>query len=1131
MTVEQSLLPQSYNKNQPERPVRIEPNVLEQIKEVTGIEDVKVISQAISACCTEQGKYDLSEVVSLLVSEVATIKPTQQKPEPVEKPEKDTEQTTTKIITQPTDATDVPVNTRKSKSDSALVDLTNDEDQLQKAIAASLQDNQGILGGQISREEQDISRILEASLAESKAGTKRKRGDIWFVDPLNPYERRRKEAWPVGLKNVGNTCWFSAVIQSLFHLPIFRHLVLNFVSPAETPQGTLQEKRNLRFMHELRRLFALMIGSQRKYVDPSKAVDILKEAFTSPSGTSDSQQDVSEFQHKLLEWLEEAFTCHDSRPTSPTQGTSSEESLSSAKNPMIDLFYGQVTTDGFHEGKAFCRQETFGQFPLQVNGFHDIHESLENATAQGEIETVTGESSSKSGQEQWFTRLPPFLTFELSRFQFNQTLGRPEKIHNKLKFPMTIYMDRYMECNKSVTRQRREKVKSLREELQHLHSRLDRFTNYGSGPKRFPLQDVLQYALEFAQTNPDVACSSPAGPAAPPVCDVVQDVEMESPRSLNNSSNLETPSPSLVKSSSLPDVAMASPHGKLSSPAKRLLVVPKPAPREVSSTELGVLQSCLTRWRTEVESDVKELQDGISRLDEEVGNMYSDDMMKKFPYRLHAVLVHEGQAASGHYWAYVYDHANGRWLKFNDITVTEASWEELEKEGIGGYHNASAYCLMYVDTSREDLIQDSSSLVDKETGQISNSTQTDVVKKLAQDLQDYISEDNTKFCQEMEDWDRKQQQAAAATVTTAPAAATVTTAPGAGGDSEVTIVGEKKPLSPTVSSSVQNSQSYQHALLALRSTVDTLEAVLGAMTKEQWEQKRPEGHVLQVANFEINKAEKLSQKLPEMLPKKDSRLSHMLVYCIACKAPTHSVIHRVVMEQIAFTRIGDTDAKFKAIKGAAERKLSEMISDASEQMKSEYKKWHENFSNFRRVIMCVVLGIEAFHKERYQESLPYLHYAYLTNRSLIADGNRMKGFDNKLMAYYQRQCLLHLNDMALQQFEADEDISGVSIIMNNLVLPCLPSLFHTSYQDDTLAAEELREKWCNILAQEVSGDKLEKLQDVMSKLFDPPSETRTSVKFPQLNYIKDSSEFLERYAKVMDLAEKNSYLEMAEKSK
>ena len=57
------------------------------------------------------------------------------------------------------------------------------------------------------------SRVLEASLAETKAGTKRKRGDLWFIDPLNPNERKRKGNWPVGLKNVGNTCWFSAVIQ------------------------------------------------------------------------------------------------------------------------------------------------------------------------------------------------------------------------------------------------------------------------------------------------------------------------------------------------------------------------------------------------------------------------------------------------------------------------------------------------------------------------------------------------------------------------------------------------------------------------------------------------------------------------------------------------------------------------------------------------------------------------------------------------------------------------------------------------------------------------------------------------------------------------------------------------------
>jgi hypothetical protein len=36
---------------------------------------------------------------------------------------------------------------------------------------------------------------------------------------------------------------------------------------------------------------------------------------------------------------------------------------------------------------------------------------------------------------------------------------------------------------------------------------VDRYLSYGSGPKRFPLVDVLQYALEFASSKP--VCTSP----------------------------------------------------------------------------------------------------------------------------------------------------------------------------------------------------------------------------------------------------------------------------------------------------------------------------------------------------------------------------------------------------------------------------------------------------------------------------------------------------------------------------------------------------------------------------------------------------------------------------------------------
>ncbi|XP_077868799.1 ubiquitin carboxyl-terminal hydrolase 25-like, partial [Saccoglossus kowalevskii] len=124
-------------------------------------------------------------------------------------------------------------------------------------------------------------------------------------------------------------------------------------------------------------------------------------------------------------------------------------------------------------GKVFSNQETFGQYPLQVNGFDNLHESLEAATAHLKIESVNSDTASQSGQEHWFTQLPPVLTFELSRFHFNQHLGRPEKIHNKLVFPQIIYMDRYMECNKDKTRILRERIKGLRQQLQELCGRLE----------------------------------------------------------------------------------------------------------------------------------------------------------------------------------------------------------------------------------------------------------------------------------------------------------------------------------------------------------------------------------------------------------------------------------------------------------------------------------------------------------------------------------------------------------------------------------------------------------------------------------------------------------------------------------
>lgn len=69
------------------------------------------------------------------------------------------------------------------------------------------------------------------------------------------------------------------------------------------------------------------------------------------------------------------------------------------------------------------------------------------------------------------------------------------------------------------------------------------------------------------------------------------------------------------------------------------------------------------------------------------------------------MLVHEGQANAGHYWAYIYDPHQRCWMKYNDISVTKSSWEELVRDSFGGYRNASAYCLMYINDKKPFLIE------------------------------------------------------------------------------------------------------------------------------------------------------------------------------------------------------------------------------------------------------------------------------------------------------------------------------------------------------------------------------------------------------------------------------------------
>ncbi|XP_034009327.1 ubiquitin carboxyl-terminal hydrolase 25 isoform X4 [Trematomus bernacchii] len=1075
MTVEQNVLQQHSQKHQQ--------TLLNQLREVTGTTDVQLLQQALQV-----SNGDLAEAVAFLTEKNAKV------------PQQD--ETTYYQTSQVASDRYISVG---SQADTNVIDLTGDDkDDLQRAIALSLEESsRAFRETGITDEEQAISRVLEASIAENKASLKRTHTEVWSDSP-NPYDRKRVDTCSVGLKNVGNTCWFSAVIQSLFNLLEFQRLVLNYSPPAQVHDlpRTQKEHRNLPFMQELRNLFSLMVGSKRKYVDPSRAVEILKDAFKSSEA---QQQDVSEFTHKLLDWLEDAFQMK----------AEEDREGEKPKNPMVELFYGRFLAVGVLEGKKFENTEMFGQYPLQVNGFKDLHECLEAAMIEGEIESLhSAENSARSGQEHWFTELPPVLTFELSRFEFNQALGRPEKIHNKLEFPSMLYMDRYMDRNRETTRIKREEIRRLKEHLTLLQQRLERYLSYGSGPKRFPLADVLQYAMEFASSKP--VCTSP-----------VEDIDTSAPP--GGTTGQQLPSQSTTEQDSLPAAESSGPASApttaptaaqqhripIHKPFTQSRLPPDlpmhPAPRHISDEELRVLEGCLHRWRSEVENDTRDLQGSINRIHRTVELMYSDKSMMQVPYRLHAVLVHEGQANAGHYWAYIYDPHQRCWMKYNDISVTKSSWEELVRDSFGGYRNASAYCLMYINDKKPFLIEEE---FDKETGQILSG-----MDKLPPDLKQYVKGDNEMFEKEILEWDtlqaRKAQQeklALAAAAAAAAAAASSTSSPqpmsiessppdnsGQGHESQQTQqTPQQDPEYMEQPSPTNDSKQLQE---------DTERAISRAASEQ--EARSPEALLNAAIKLEYARLLRFAQE--DTPPENDYRIQHIIVYFIQNQAPK-KILERTLLTQFADRNLA-FDERCKSIMNVARAKL-DLIKPEEVNM-DEYEMWHQAYRNFRETTISMMTGLELFQKTNYIDALMYLIYAYQYNKELLSKG-LYRGHDEELLGHYRRQCLLKLNEQAAAMFESGEEAevnTGLGI-MNELVVPCIPLLLIHDTERDLLAVEDMRNRWCSYLGQEMESNLQERLTDFLPKLLDCSTEIKSFHDPPKLPSFS-TLELSERFSRVM----------------
>ncbi|XP_034610279.1 ubiquitin carboxyl-terminal hydrolase 28 isoform X4 [Trachemys scripta elegans] len=1068
--------------------------LLNRLGEITGIQDPSFLHAALKAAngdLTDAVNFLTEECVKEPGQEAVAVEPSDCEGSAVGK-EQPTNQSKRLLIRFPCPNQDV-------------IDLTPDnKDDLQAVIALRFLESL-----EVQAVERDANRAHKANAAENKNRSKRKRCEVWGENPKQN-DWRRVDDWPVGMKNIGNTCWFSAVIQSLFQLPEFRRLVLSYSLPQSMLENcrSRSEKRNIAFMQELQCLFALMLGTHRKFVDPTASLELLKGAFKS---ADEQQQDVSEVTHKLLDWLEDAFQL----------SVNVNSPRDKSENPMVQLFYGTFLTEGVHEGKTFSKIETFGQYPLQVNGYRNLNECLEGAMVEGEIEPLPSDQSVKYGQERWFTKLPPVLTFELSRFEFNQSLGQPEKIHNKLEFPQIIYMDRYLYSSKEIIQKKREETRKLRKQIAVLQQKLERYMKYGSGPSRFPLPDMLQYVLEFASTKLPLvvpsAQDSQMTPAQSPAesCGLNEPLQQNSVLETESTENAEGAASTLINPPSQEELM-----SKLPQPSCLPAEIPEcPAPRVVTEEEMSLVRTCLQRWRSEIEQDIQDLKDCITRINQSIGQMYGDPVLRQVPYRLHAVLVHEGQANAGHYWAYIYDQPRKSWLKYNDISVTESSWEELERDSYGGLRNASAYCLMYINDKLSHFVADAAA--DAETGQFQKE-----VELLPPELQNYIQEDNWRLEQEVEEWEQEQS------------CKIPQIEPSATSESQDFTSESGQDQSSGCEHSIR-SLSSEHARIAkdqtaqaIANTADAYEkngveaalcevmlspAMQGvilaiAKARQTFDRDGSEAGLVKAFHEEYSRLYLLAKETPT--PHNDPRLQHVLIYFLRNNAPKQ-VVERTLLEQFADRNLS-YDERSISIMQVARAKLKEIGPDDVNM--EEYKKWHEDYSLFRKVSVYLLTGLELYQNRKYQEALTYLVYAYQSNTSLLVKGPN-RGVDESLIALYRRKCLLKLNDMAAALFvsRAEADVLEGINILNELIIPCMHLIINNDISKDDLdAIEVMRNRWCSYLGQEDMDANLQmKLGELLPRLLDCSAEV-VILKEPPKIRPNSPYDLCSRFAAVME---------------
>jgi hypothetical protein len=261
-----------------------------------------------------------------------------------------------------------------------------------------------------------------------------------------------------------------------------------------------KSKSIVQFVLELRKLFALMLKSRRKAMNPNFSLKYLRQC--SKYNVNFNQEDVSEFSTTLVNLIEESFDIiakisdQSTTTTTTTQFPSTtlattiissavssytgkdtlddtQNTRKNRKNPIVNLLNGDIKIcRTLTNGTCTERTEIFREVNIQMLNSRNLHEGLELEWGETSIDSAKNANESFCEQESWVMQLPSVLFICLNRYKFSKLTQSSSKIVEPFEFYQNIYLDRYMYNNQEIIRAKRKELKVLNDHLKELEQKL-----------------------------------------------------------------------------------------------------------------------------------------------------------------------------------------------------------------------------------------------------------------------------------------------------------------------------------------------------------------------------------------------------------------------------------------------------------------------------------------------------------------------------------------------------------------------------------------------------------------------------------------------------------------------------------